>query len=118
MHVGSGATHPALTRVIPNSISRAYGSVDVPFSLNFCYEEWSPPSSCSPWAFSPFQACSTLSLKKCPVTGNDVTFDTYSNHLRVILEPDPLPMDVKARNGEKAKAIMDSYENVRGEVGV
>ncbi|KAK2608380.1 hypothetical protein QQS21_003066 [Conoideocrella luteorostrata] len=33
-----------------------------------------------------------LSLKKCPITGEDMTFDTYSTNSRVILEPNDRPM--------------------------
>ncbi|KAF6811936.1 Fumitremorgin C synthase 1 [Colletotrichum musicola] len=63
------------------------------------------------WAFD-------MGLKKCPATGKDVTFDTQATNSNVILEPLPFPMQFKIRSPERAKAVLDGYEAVRGNLQV
>lgn len=63
------------------------------------------------WAFD-------MSLKKCPATGKDVTFDTQATNSNVILEPLPFPMQFKIRSSERAKAVLDGYEAVRANLQV
>lgn len=63
------------------------------------------------WAFD-------LSLKKCPLSGEDVVFDTQATNSLVIAEPSPWPMDVKPRREERARAIVEQYMAVWGELRV
>ncbi|KAF6837196.1 cytochrome P450 [Colletotrichum plurivorum] len=63
------------------------------------------------WAFD-------MGLKKCPATGKDVTFDTQATNSNVILEPLPFPMQFKIRSPERAKAVLDGYEAIRGNLQV
>ncbi|OHF01770.1 cytochrome P450 [Colletotrichum orchidophilum] len=58
------------------------------------------------WAFD-------MSLKKCPATGEDVTFDTQATNSNVILEPLPFPMQFKVRSPERAKDVFEGYNAVR-----
>ncbi|KAK1966912.1 cytochrome P450 [Colletotrichum sublineola] len=58
------------------------------------------------WAFD-------MGLKKCPTTGEDVTFDTQATNSNVILEPLPFPMQFKIRNPERAKRVLDGYNDAR-----
>ncbi|KAK1976675.1 hypothetical protein LZ30DRAFT_734002 [Colletotrichum cereale] len=58
------------------------------------------------WAFD-------MGLKKCPATGQDVTFDTQATNSNVILEPLPFPMQFKIRSSERAQRVLDGYNNVR-----
>ncbi|KAK1712191.1 cytochrome P450 [Colletotrichum acutatum] len=58
------------------------------------------------WAFD-------MSLKKCPSTGKDVTFDTQATNSNVILEPLPFPMQFKIRSPERAKDVFEGYNAVR-----
>ncbi|KZL87592.1 cytochrome p450 [Colletotrichum incanum] len=58
------------------------------------------------WAFD-------MGLKKCPATGEDVTFDTQATNSNVILEPLPFPMQFKIRSPEKAQRVLEAYNNVR-----
>ncbi|TDZ19330.1 Cytochrome P450 monooxygenase COX1 [Colletotrichum orbiculare MAFF 240422] len=58
------------------------------------------------WAFD-------MGLKKCPATGEDVTFDTQATNSNVILEPLPFPMQFKIRSSARAQAVLDGYSSVR-----
>ncbi|KAK1599281.1 cytochrome P450 [Colletotrichum navitas] len=58
------------------------------------------------WAFD-------MGLKKCPATGEDVTFDTQATNSNVILEPLPFPMQFKIRSPERAKRVLDEYNKAR-----
>lgn len=59
-----------------------------------------------------------MALKKCPSTGEDITFDTQATNSNVILEPTPFPMDFKPRSDERAKSIMEQYDSVRASLRV
>ncbi|GJC90720.1 cytochrome P450 monooxygenase psoD [Colletotrichum liriopes] len=58
------------------------------------------------WAFD-------MGLKKCPATGEDVTFDTQATNSNVILEPLPFPMQFKIRSPKGAQRVLEAYNNVR-----
>ena len=68
-------------------------------------------AACVCWGFD-------VSLKKCPLTGEDVTFDTQATNSNVILEPTPFPVDIKPRSEERARVILERYAAVRGTLKV
>ncbi|KAL5606591.1 hypothetical protein BROUX41_002989 [Berkeleyomyces rouxiae] len=63
------------------------------------------------WAFN-------IQQKRCPMTGEPVKFDTQATNSNVILEPLPFPMDIKPRSAERAKLILDQYNEIRSEIRV
>jgi hypothetical protein len=63
------------------------------------------------WAFD-------MSLKNCPATGKPITFDSQATNCNVILEPKPFPMDFKPRSEERAKQILENYNEVRDKLRV
>lgn len=68
-------------------------------------------AACVCWGFN-------LSLNKCPVTDEDVTFDTQATNSNVILEPAPWPMNVEPRGVERARMMMENYIAVQEELRV
>jgi cytochrome P450 len=54
-----------------------------------------------------------LSQKRCPATGEPITFDTQATNSNVILEPKPFPIDIRPRSEERAKLILENYRGVR-----
>lgn len=54
-----------------------------------------------------------MAPKKCPSTGEDITFDTQATNSNVILECTPFPMEIKPRSEERARLMMDQYASVR-----
>ncbi|OLN86936.1 Fumitremorgin C synthase 1 [Colletotrichum chlorophyti] len=63
------------------------------------------------WAFD-------MSLKKCPATGEDVTFDSQATNSNVILEPLPFPMQFNIRSPERAQTVLEGYNAVRDSLRV
>lgn len=58
------------------------------------------------WAFD-------MGPRKCPVTGEDVVFDTQATNANVILEPVPFPMEFRVRGERRAEKILGQYAEVR-----
>ncbi|KAL1893436.1 hypothetical protein Cpir12675_004089 [Ceratocystis pirilliformis] len=63
------------------------------------------------WAFN-------IKQKVCPLTGKVVEFDNQATNSNVILEPVPFPMDIKPRSDERAKLILEQYNEIRSEIRV
>lgn len=59
-----------------------------------------------------------MTPKKCPMTGQDVCFDSQSTNSNVILEPTPFPMELRVRSEVKAEKIMVQFVEVRGSLKV
>lgn len=55
-----------------------------------------------------------LGLRRCPITGKEVKFDSQATNSNVILEPLPFPLEVKPRSAARAKAMLDQYAAVQG----
>ncbi len=68
-------------------------------------------AACVLWGFR-------MSLQKCPLTDNDITFDTQATNSNVLLEPTPFPMDFKPRSEERAKSIINHYALIREKLRV
>ncbi|KAK5993541.1 Cytochrome P450 monooxygenase COX1-like protein [Cladobotryum mycophilum] len=59
-----------------------------------------------------------MSLKKCPMTGEDITFDTQATNSNVILEPKAWPMEFRPRSQERADTIAKQFAAVRDKLKV
>lgn len=59
-----------------------------------------------------------MSPKKCPITGEDVAFDSFATNSNVILEPTRWPMDVRPRSPARAKMMMNQYAEVQDQLKV
>jgi cytochrome P450 len=59
-----------------------------------------------------------MATKRCPMTGEEVLFDTQATNSNVILEPEPFPMEFRPRSEERAALILKAYEEVRGSLKV
>lgn len=58
-----------------------------------------------------------LGPQTCPVTGDEVLFDSFATNANVILEPTPWPMRIVPRP-KKAGVIMGEYLDVRDNLRV
>lgn len=63
------------------------------------------------WAFN-------MGLKTCPCDGKVVTFDDQATNSNVILEPLPFPMTIKPRSEARAKAVLENYSKIVGQLKV
>ncbi|OAA80555.1 cytochrome P450 [Akanthomyces lecanii RCEF 1005] len=61
------------------------------------------------WGFS-------VSVKKCPLTGEEIVFDDQATNSSVILEPTTFPMNLKPRSPGHVKDIMRQYESMQTEM--
>lgn len=59
-----------------------------------------------------------LLLKKSPLTGDDVSFDSQATNSSVILESKPFPMDFTPRSKERAAEIMHNYKMIYADLRV
>ncbi|KAK0724507.1 cytochrome P450 [Lasiosphaeris hirsuta] len=54
--------------------------------------------------------------KVCPRTGKVIPIDTQATNSHVILEPLPYQIDIKPRTPERARTILDNYNDVIGKL--
>lgn len=66
-------------------------------------------AACMLWGFD-------LAPQTCPLTGEEVKFDTQATNSSVILESTPFPMSIAPRSEAKSRQMLAEYAEVRGEL--